>query len=249
MRAITITSDRLIRNKLLLFIFLLACFAFFTLKPVFAEDASGSGEAVKKYKLVFPISELGNCNSLEECKAYCADVSHKEECVSFARKKGFYREPKKDTKPNFQKAKEVLGCDSYESCKAFCQQTINHDKCQQFARMVGLRGNTEKSGSESGKFMPNSQQAFEHANENARFCREHPDKCRNASGSGNFSTQTSRYGPNKKNGQNFQNFRPGNKQTGDNKEDGGNNDDNEKEVKGASSSPALFNWVFHFFFK
>ena len=36
----------------------------------------------------FPIAELGGCTDKGECKAYCDDIAHLNECVSFAETHG-----------------------------------------------------------------------------------------------------------------------------------------------------------------
>src|SRR3989344_5759140 len=37
----------------------------------------------------FPVAELGNCQSKEECEVYCKDGAHIEECIAFAEAAGF----------------------------------------------------------------------------------------------------------------------------------------------------------------
>jgi hypothetical protein len=330
MKAVTIPINRSECRKLLLFlsaIALIICFALLQMRSVFAEDASGSAQTpVNKYNITFPVSTLGNCADLQSCKAYCEDPVNKEACISFAKSKGFYKEPPKSEgnvrsklilekakvelgcnteqdckalcqdqsnaekcaafakkygigkekedltrKSIVEKAKSFLGCTSEETCKAFCQDSKNHEKCSQFAKMAGLTGGmvkvasmsgknqegldqvkklierckanptycqqnidaiqeeiTQKSdqfckdnpqrckefmkeltnlqeSSRAGKFIPNSEKAFENANDRARFCRENPAKCLNASGSA--------------------------------------------DIRGASTSMSLWNQILHFFFK
>ena len=130
--------------KKFLSIFIFLTIGFFFIFPVSAKE--GSDSAVEKYKISFPITELGNCNSLSECKAFCADLANQQACINFAKKKGFYKqEVSADTgKTNssvdvsketlLKDAKGELGCDSEESCRAFCGQQANWEKCGEFAR-------------------------------------------------------------------------------------------------------------------
>ena len=305
-----VISERVIREKLLVLFalaVLLVTFICFALKPVWAEDASSSGEVTaKKYNITFPVAELGNCNSIIECKAYCADSTHQDACVAFAKKKRFYKENQSNSKiqsliekaklelgcssaaeckafcskeanqdkcrsfaqkhslgdrekeatPSgkiLDKAKSFLGCDSYEACKAFCQKSENREKCGQFSRMIGLekgdksgsesgRMKPPKEGSQSGRFMPNSDKAFEHANENAKFCREHPEKCKNATGSG-ISESHQGLQTNRSNRPTSTNF------NAKNSGPSSFNQEHESQVQGISTSSSFLERIFHLFFK
>src|SRR3989344_6043017 len=46
--------------------------------------STSSGQAT----IIFPIAELGDCNSKEECKTYCDDSTNAEACLSFAETHG-----------------------------------------------------------------------------------------------------------------------------------------------------------------
>lgn len=336
MRTLIVTSNRLIPNKLLCLLFLLVCFLFFAAQPSFAQESTSSADAVKKFNITFPIVQLGNCTSVENCKEYCSDSANQEACTAFAKSKGFYKNPNEgqgnarqrlllekakaelgcsteeeckvfcsdpankdkcaafakkyniDThsknprsKDILEKAMQVLGCNSPESCKAVCGQEANHEKCSLFAKTAGLRGGLEKLGSESarfknssesGRFMPNSQEAFEHANENAKFCREHPEKCKNSSGSGILEKQMEqekrklqlnheigkkefeiRKLKEENERENRSNKGPGSFNSGSGNSEGessnNNNEDDESDVQGVSSSPSFITQLIRFFFK
>lgn len=194
-----------------------------------ANQTNPSELAAKKYGITFPIPELGNCGSFNECRNFCEDAQNKDVCINFAKKKGFYKEHKTDEKNAIlnaakhelgcdsedsckqfcgeqqnwekcgefakkhklsggqvedsskkdilEKAQNFLGCDSYQSCKNFCQQEANRKRCDEFAKLVGLKGGVEHKG-------PQPSPAYENASEKARFCREFPQKCQNATSSG-----------------------------------------------------------------
>ena len=59
--------------------------------------------ALAQENITYPIGELGDCTSKEECKTYCDDVSHIEACVSFGEMHGLMR------KDEVNRAREALG--------------------------------------------------------------------------------------------------------------------------------------------
>jgi hypothetical protein len=79
----------------------------------------------------------GGCKSKEECEAYCAKESHKEECVSFASKAGLISEEEAEIQ---RKTGGVGpgGCKSKEECDAFCNNPANQETCFEFAAQYGL---------------------------------------------------------------------------------------------------------------
>jgi len=116
------------------------------------ENQTGNNEdqVARKYSLVFPIADLGNCASLKECKSYCQDSSHNEVCIAFAKKKGFYKQfgPTQDI---MTAARSELGCDSQSSCKEFCGNQENWINCGEFAKRHNLSGTTAKPAEDSKK--------------------------------------------------------------------------------------------------
>ena len=109
---------------------------------VFAQETPE--DVAKKYDIVFPITELGNCTNLSSCREFCEDPVNQNICIEFAKKKGFYREDKvkTDIRNNdfWEKTRLELGCDSESSCRAVCEQPQNFDKCNAFAKKQGLSG-------------------------------------------------------------------------------------------------------------
>ena len=53
-----------------------------------------SEDKAKKFGVAFPVAELGNCASVSECRTYCEDQTHRDACVSFAKKKDSIRKKK-----------------------------------------------------------------------------------------------------------------------------------------------------------
>lgn len=257
-----------------------ACVAFARKKGFYKNPNEGQGNARQRSLLEKAKVELG-CSTEEECKAFCSDEANKDKCAAFAKKYNIdTRSKNPGSKDVLEKARQVLGCNSPESCKAVCQHEANHEKCSLFARTAGLRGGLEKPGSEStrfknssesGRFMPNSQEAFEHANENAKFCREHPEKCKNSSGSGILERQTEqekrklqlnreiekkefeiRKLKEEDGRENRTNKGPGSFNSGSGSSEGENDDDKEdddSDVQGVSASPSFIAQLIRFFFK
>lgn len=109
--------------------------------------AEESGEdKVKALGITFPITELGGCNNINECKAFCDDSANKDACMAFSKKKGL------DKKQSLvERAKADLGCNSIEECKTFCAEETNKDACETFAKKYNLKGPAKQPLLEAAK--------------------------------------------------------------------------------------------------
>ncbi|MBI5127494.1 hypothetical protein HZA76_03515 [Candidatus Roizmanbacteria bacterium] len=92
-------------------------------------------EKLRKYGVVFPIAELGNCADFISCHTFCADSANIDACKTYGKKKGFYNEQQEINKKRLllQKAKLELNC-TEETCKFFCEQKENSEKCDIFRK-------------------------------------------------------------------------------------------------------------------
>ena len=92
--------------------------------------------------LTYPIPELGNCANFNQCWNYCEDPVNFNQCVEFAKKRGFHKDDPIHTVGNdfWQRTQTELGCNSQESCKAICEDLANFDKCDAFAKKLSLTG-------------------------------------------------------------------------------------------------------------
>lgn len=213
--------------------------------------------AMEKYGVSFPVSELGECGSFTACREYCEDPVHRDACVLYAKKKGFYKKEKieenkssiltkaqaelgcssmgecktyceqeahfeqcsefavkndlgggkllsEQNRDILSKAEQILGCKSPSSCKAMCDDPANRDKCDRFAQEVGIPGGVKKKGpggcsseescreycedpahqEECGKFGPppgeearGMEGMCENEEECRKYCQEHPEDC------------------------------------------------------------------------
>ncbi|OGY99288.1 MAG: hypothetical protein A2945_04945 [Candidatus Liptonbacteria bacterium RIFCSPLOWO2_01_FULL_52_25] len=100
--------------------------------------------------ITFPVAELGNCNSKEECKTYCNDSSHMDACIAFAESHGLMN---KEDASRAKKFKETMrtgggpgGCTNPRDCKAFCSDTTNLEVCVNFAKQQGIKDKHVEQG-------------------------------------------------------------------------------------------------------
>lgn len=93
--------------------------------------------ATSPFDITFPIPELGNCQNKDSCKAYCDDLSHKDECVSFAKKHGFISDEDAEKAAKMPNAGPG-GCKSENECRAYCADEANMDECLAFAKQHGI---------------------------------------------------------------------------------------------------------------
>ena len=100
-------------------------------------------EEITAKGITFPIPELGNCGSKNECRAYCNESANISACVKFAQDHDFIN---KDEAARAEKFREKLqagggpgGCNSPESCRTFCGDPNNFETCVKFAEEHGLK--------------------------------------------------------------------------------------------------------------
>ncbi|MBI2451413.1 MAG: hypothetical protein HYV52_03750 [Parcubacteria group bacterium] len=82
----------------------------------------------------------GGCHKPEECRVYCENLDHGDECFEFGKKQGLIRE--EDIK-NFERGKEIRkkvmetggpgGCKSDNECRSYCQDSSRAEECLAFA--------------------------------------------------------------------------------------------------------------------
>lgn len=138
------------------------------------------------FDIQFPITDLGNCASMQECKVYCDDKNNAQVCASWAESRGF----KKPAPPSQQKAgqapirKQAIsvlaqtlgpgGCKTGEECNAYCSQAEHAQECFTFAKEHNLISQEETIRIESKiqpKEGPGGCKSFEECD---AFCRN-PD--------------------------------------------------------------------------
>jgi len=136
----------------------------------------------KKYGVTFPIAELGNCQNIGDCRNYCDDPIHKDDCISFAKQKGFNKENKlqQDQSQILHQAKKEFGCETIETCQIFCQKPENFDKCDSFAQKTGITGGYIKNPAQRQILQKTEESLGCNSLESCKeFCekKENRDKC------------------------------------------------------------------------
>lgn len=92
----------------------------------------------------------GGCKSEEECRGYCDDPAHSEECLEFAQQSGMMSEE------DIERAQMIQGkCTGPEDCFLFCQNNPQDSFCQEMVGGEGPEGGMPPSGfPEGGEFHP-----------------------------------------------------------------------------------------------
>ncbi len=90
----------------------------------------------------------GGCTGKDSCETYCNDISHIEECVSFAEKNNLMPP---DELQEAQKVRDAIKrgakpptCGSKKSCDSYCEDPNHMEECITFASEAGLMGGKEK---------------------------------------------------------------------------------------------------------
>lgn len=97
--------------------------------------------APNPFDIEFPIAELGNCTSIDECKTYCDDSANIDQCIRWAEDNGFAPEQPEQSAP--RDIKGPGGCDSRGSCDNYCHNPDNNQECLDFAVREGFMTQAE----------------------------------------------------------------------------------------------------------
>ncbi|MEK7601346.1 MAG: hypothetical protein AAB480_02340 [Patescibacteria group bacterium] len=110
----------------------------------------------------------GGCRGEKECRAYCEDAAHADECVAFATRAGFMSE--KEAKM-FKKTggKGPGGCQG-RACESYCKDESHREACIAFAMEHDLMSEEDKQRMEQGR--EQAKQALEKAPPKVLECIE-----------------------------------------------------------------------------
>ncbi len=193
-----------------------ACWSYSTYilrKHVLGEQTSSPDEEARKHGITFPIAELNNCASTQECMQYCNKPENQQACEAFGKKKGLIQENQNSHSVNSVNkekmlidAKAFLGCDSESSCKEFCNNPSNQQKCQAFAQKEGFSTQPQPGtagtsySTSSGLYLPyctnpdscknfcsnpaNKQTCDAFGTSCSTFCNGNPERCSSFNSSG-----------------------------------------------------------------
>lgn len=79
----------------------------------------------------------GGCTNKEECRAYCNEDSHKEECLTFGVQNGLMTQEEADRARKFLNQTGPGGCRG-EECKSYCEYKLHREECLKFTEENGL---------------------------------------------------------------------------------------------------------------
>lgn len=79
----------------------------------------------------------GGCTTKEECRSYCDEDGHKEECLTFAVQNGLMSQEEADRARKFLNQTGPGGCRG-EECKEYCSDPSHKEECIDFAVKNGL---------------------------------------------------------------------------------------------------------------
>lgn len=106
-------------------------------------------EAQSSLDIQFPIAELGNCQSKEECASYCDDPEHGSQCLEFGRTHGLINEQdakrgreagerKKEIQDRLSQQGGPGECRSEQECRSYCDNSEHAKECIAFGEEHGL---------------------------------------------------------------------------------------------------------------
>lgn len=145
--------------------------------------------------LTFPIPELGNCGSVQECKTYCDQPQNRQACFNFAYEKGLVGGEKAAEKLSgltFPIA-ELGNCGSLAECEVYCNQPDHHQACNAYAKAHGFEPQGGMAGpggcstsEECDAYCSNPAHREECDAAWQKYCAPHPDwpKCQKGPGGG-----------------------------------------------------------------
>lgn len=110
-------------------------------KLVAEEELSATRKVAEGFRQ--GIETPGKCRGITECDNYCTDISHSSECMTYAKKVGFYpSEIQADMAGKFialeRQGATPGGCTSKETCDAYCAMSSHGVECTDFAVSAGL---------------------------------------------------------------------------------------------------------------
>lgn len=132
--------------------------------------------AANPFAVQFPIPELGNCGSMDECRQYCDNPENGEACAAYAESRGLI------SKQKVAQAKALGaggpgGCQGAAACKAYCDDPAHGEECLSFAEQNGFISKEEAARARQmiGKTGPGNCRG----RECQRYCEDpaHADEC------------------------------------------------------------------------
>lgn len=113
-------------------------FFYYIFASIFVLGIFSMASAVNPFDISYPIPELGNCASQEECKLFCDVPENQSACMAWAERNGFISEEEAERIRAEMNRTGPGGCTSKEECDAFCENPENAEICINFAVEEGM---------------------------------------------------------------------------------------------------------------
>lgn len=112
--------------------------------------------------IIYPVVELGNCESKQACRAYCAGPEHMTACIAFAEQHGLMKKEEAEVAKKFARTLEQGGgpggCTDNQSCRAYCEDISHIDECIAFAERHGHEDADVSEGKKVAAFIKSGGQ-------------------------------------------------------------------------------------------
>jgi hypothetical protein len=112
-------------------------------------------------EITFPIPELNNCSSREECRLYCDLTENIKSCSAFAENMGILTSEEVFKAEQFADRLESesgpLGCKTPGDCEEVCDSANNLSECVNWAKDNNLQGDNFKEAEQVEKYLKTSK--------------------------------------------------------------------------------------------
>lgn len=107
--------------------------------------------------ITFPVAELGNCSSKDECKEYCNDPANMEACIAFAETHGLMNKTEvqraKKFRTTLERGESPGGCRTPDECEQLCSNIANIETCVAFAEKNGFKDKHVEEGKKIAQYL------------------------------------------------------------------------------------------------
>lgn len=108
--------------------------------------------------IVFPVAELGNCESKEACHSYCDEPGNMPKCIAFAKAHNLMTQKEADIAEKFSDRFEEYGggpggCTTPSSCDAYCEDITHLNECLAFADDQGFHDEFVEEGQKIARYL------------------------------------------------------------------------------------------------
>ncbi|MBU4348248.1 hypothetical protein KJ671_01945 [Patescibacteria group bacterium] len=102
--------------------------------------ASSALAQINPFDIQFPIEELGNCTSMENCKIYCDKSQNSDACFAYAEKNNLMPKEEIEMAKKFKDVGMIGpgGCKGQTECDKYCDNSNNIEECMAFAIENGM---------------------------------------------------------------------------------------------------------------